>query len=312
MDDKLLASFMTVAECGSFTLAAEKLSVTQSALSRQIQSIEQTLGVSLFERMGKRIRISPEGEALRVRVNEVLIATKNLRLSAEELKKGEAGLIKVGACSQLIERYFPDFLKEWQALHPQVEIRLEEGGGAELNEKLQSGVVQLTINASSYARSPDVEGRPLCQLAVLAVGTVQHLKPSAAPVDIIDVAGEPVLLLNRRHVSREMFDAACRLNGLEPRVALESGSPHTLFSMAHSGVGIAVLPSSIRALRTDLVVRPISIEGRPIEFEISAIWSRHTPLPNFGHRFVEALARHITREQDIALDKDRAVVADGP
>ena len=95
MDDRLLASFMTVAECGSFTVSAEKLSVTQSALSRQIQSIEQTLGVELFERTGKKIRVSPEGEALRARINEVLIATKNLRLSAEELKKGEAGVLNL-------------------------------------------------------------------------------------------------------------------------------------------------------------------------------------------------------------------------
>jgi len=300
MDDRLLSSFMTVAECGSFTTAAEKLSITQSALSRQIQSIEQTLGVELFERIGKKIRVSPEGEALRSRINEVLIATKNLRLSAEELKKGEAGILKVGACSQLIERYFPDFLREWQSLHPRVEIRLEEGGGADLNAKLMSGVVQLTVNASSYARSPDVEAVPLCHLAVLAIGTPDHLQAGNAPIDIADVCAHPVLLLNRRHVSREMFDAACRLAGLDPRVALESGSPHTVFSMAQGGVGIAVLPSSIRALRTELTVRPMAIEGRPIEFEISAIWSRSTPLPAYGRRFVEALAAHIAREQDLA------------
>ena len=298
MDDRLLASFMTVAECGSFTVAAEKLSVTQSALSRQIQSIEQTLGVELFERTGKKIRVSPEGEALRARINEVLIATKNLRLSAEELKKGEAGVLKVGACSQLIERYFPSFLREWQELHPRVEIRLEEGGGAELNAKLMSGVVQLTVNASTYARSPDVEARPLCHLAVLAIGSADHLEASADPVDITDVCAHPVLLLNRRHVSREMYDAACRLSGLDPRIALESGSPHTIFSMAIGGVGIAILPSSIRALKTDLTVRPVAIDGHAIEFEISAIWSRSTPLPAYGRRFVAALAEHIAREQD--------------
>lgn len=298
MDDRLLQSFMTVAECGSFTIAADKLSITQSALSRQIKTVEQTLGVELFERNGKKIRVSPEGEALRTRINEVLIATKNLRLSAEELKKGEAGVLKVGACSQLIERYFPDFLREWQAEHPRVDIRLEEGGGADLDAKLMSGVVQLTINASSYARTPEVEAKPLCHLAVLAIGTPERIGTSGAPIDIAEVCAHPLLLLNRRHVSREMFDAACRLSGLDQRIALESGSPHTVFSMAIGNVGVAVLPSSIRALKTELTVRPIAIERRPVEFEISAIWSRSTPLPAYGRRFVEALAAHIAREQD--------------
>ena len=92
--------------------------------------------------------------------------------------------------------------------------------------------------------------------------------------------------------------AACRLSGLDPRIALESGSPHTIFSMAIGGVGIAILPSSIRALKTDLTVRPVAIDGHAIEFEISAIWSRSTPLPAYGRRFVAALAEHIAREQD--------------
>ena len=64
------------------------------------------------------------------------------------------------------------------------------------------------------------------------------------------------------------------------------------------GVGIAILPSSIRALKTDLTVRPVAIDGHAIEFEISAIWSRSTPLPAYGRRFVAALAEHIAREQD--------------
>jgi DNA-binding transcriptional LysR family regulator len=71
-----------------------------------------------------------------------------------------------------------------------------------------------------------------------------------------------------------------------------------VFSMAIGNVGVAVLPSSIRALKTNLTVRPIAIEGRPVEFEISAIWSRSTPLPAYGRRFVDALAAHIAREQD--------------
>lgn len=306
MDDRLLQSFLTVAECGSFTVAAEKLSITQSALSRQIQSIEQTLGIELFERIGKKIRVSPQGEALRARINEVLIATKNLRLSAEELKRGEAGVLKVGACSQLIERYFPDFLREWKAGHPRVDIRLEEGGGADLDARLMAGAVQLTINASAYARPPEVEARPLCHLAVLAIGAVDRLGTDGGPIDVAEVCAHPLLLLNRRHVSREMFDAACRLSGLEPRIALESGSPHTAFSMAAGGVGVAVLPSSIRALQTHLAVRPIAIEGRPIEFEISAIWSRVTPLPAYGRRFVEALAAHIAREQEPGGTADKS------
>lgn len=293
MDDRLLTSFMTVVECGSITIAAERLRITQSALSRQIQSIEQTLGVSLFERVGKKIRVSPEGESLRARINDVLIASRNLRVSAEGLKRGEAGMLRVGACAQLIERYFPDFLRRWRELFPAVEVRLEEGGGSELNAKLAEGLVHLTINASSFATSPGLDERRLGQLAILAIGNGDHLGADNAPIEVTEVARHPLLLLNRRHVSRTMFDAACRSFAVEPRVALESGSAHTLFSMAEAGVGVAVLPSSIRAIETELVIRPINVDGKPLEFEISAIWSKLQPLPTYGQKFVELLAEQI-------------------
>lgn len=293
MDDRLLVSFMTVVECGSITIAAERLRITQSALSRQIQSIEQTLGVSLFERIGKKIRVSSEGEALRARINDVLIASRNLKASAEGLRRGEAGMLRVGACSQLIERYFPEFLRSWHELYPAVEVRLEEGGGAELNTKLTEGLVHLTINASSYAAGPGLGERRLGQLSVLAIGRSDYLPAGANAVDVAEVARHPVLLLNRRHVSRTMFDAACRRFGVEPRIALESGSAHTLFSMAEGGVGVAVLPSSIRSIESDLTIRPMSVDGVPLEFEISAIWSKLSPLPSYGQKFVDLLARHI-------------------
>ncbi|WP_237153806.1 LysR family transcriptional regulator [Oryzibacter oryziterrae] len=297
MDDRLLQSFMTVVECGSVTVAAEKLRITQSALSRQIQSIEQTLGVSLFDRIGKKIRVSPEGEALRARINDVLIATRKLRASADGLRKGDAGVLRVGACSQLIERYFPLFLRRWREDYPAVEIRLEEGGGAELNARLSEGIVHLTINASSYAQSAEVDAVPLGRLEVQAVGSREFLDPSSEPISVEDVCVHPLLLLNRRHVSRSMLDAACRQYGLEPRVALESGSAHTLFSMAEGGVGVAVLPSSIRPYESDLVVRPIAVDGRSLDFEISAIWSRSAPLPAYGHKFVDMLSAHVADEQ---------------
>jgi LysR family cyn operon transcriptional activator len=293
MDDRLLTSFMTVVECGSITIAAERLRITQSALSRQIQSIEQTLGVSLFERIGKKIRVSAEGEALKTRINDVLIASRSLRASAEGLRRGDTGVLRVGACSQLIERYFPRLLRRWQELFPGVEVRLEEGGGAELNTKLNEGLVHLAVNASSYAAAPGLDERRLGELTLLAIGTPEHIAPANAPVEVSEVIRHPLLLLNRRHVSRSMFDTACRRLAVEPRVALESGSAHTLFLMAGSGVGVAVLPSSVPEVRSDLVARPIAIDDRPLGFEISAIWSKTSPLPAYGRRFVELLAEEI-------------------
>ena len=106
-----------------------------------------------------------------------------------------------------------------------------------------------------------------------------------------------ILTLNRRHASREVFDAACRLSGAIPRIVLEGTSPHTLFALAEGGNGVAVVPSSALLKGRDLVSRPITLRGEPVHFDICAMWDTRAPLPAYGRRFVEALRAHIMAEE---------------
>lgn len=301
MDIRNFTAFIAAAELMNMTRAAERLNVTQSALSRQIKSLEDYLGVKLFERAGRNVRLTAKGEALFSRINTVLVAERNLRALAEDLAQGETGVLKIGACSQLIERYLPDFLRNWRRQNPGVDIRLEDGGGPELAEKLRAGTVQLTISAAPSSPIEMFEMVRLGKLSFLAVATDDFLDDNCEPIELEDLVGLPILSLNKRHASREVFDAACRLTGAVPTIVLESYSPHTLFSMATGGNGIAVIPSSAQLSGTTLVRRPITLHGELIRFDICAMWNRRAPLPLYGRRFVEALGTHILEEETGAL-----------
>ena len=293
------AGFVLAAELTSITLAAERLNITQSALSRQIKALEDGLGVPLFEKNGRNVRLTAQGEALFARINSVVVAERGLRSFAGELAQSRAGLLKVGACSQLIERYFPPFLRQWTAQNPGIDIRLEDGGGPELAEKLRAGAVQVTISAAPSTAIEIFQARPLGKLAFLAVATPEFLPQGPGPIEIADLLTHPILTLNRRHASREVFDAACRLTGIVPSVVLESYSPHTLFSMAEGGNGVAVVPSSARVSGQALVSRPIALRGELIEFDICAMWDRRAALPDYAQRFVAGLAAHIATETQV-------------
>jgi DNA-binding transcriptional LysR family regulator len=299
MDIRNFTGFVMAAELMNITLAAQRLNVTQSALSRQIKGLEDYLGVKLFEKSGRNVRLTAKGEALFARINGVLIADKNLRTLADDLSQGETGILRIGACSQLIERYLPSFLKEWKAGNPGVNIRLEDGGGPELAEKLREGAIQLTISAAPSAPIDIFEMVSLGKLGFLAVATTEFLDNIQEPIEITALLALPILTLNKRHASREVFEAACRLSGETPSVILESYSPHTLFAMAAGGNGVAVVPSSAR-LQTPLVMRPITLRGELIHFDICAMWNSRSPLPSYGVRFVEALRLHILNEKDDA------------
>lgn len=306
MDIRFLNGFVTAAELGSITLAAEKLHISQSALSRQIQSLEETLGVDLFERVGKKIRLSPTGEALLSKINDVVVAGRTLKTSADGMRKDKGRVLKVGACSQVIERFFPTFLPVWSAAHPFVEIRLEEGGGAELHEKLREGAIQVALNASTYL-GDDVDGVKIGHLDIVAVGQETLIGATADPIDISDLCTVPLLLLGSRHASREMFDAACRLAGVVPTVALESASPHTVCSLAESGVGVAVVPAGAPLTRPGLRARPVVLGSRPLGFDLHAMWSRKEALPFHAQDFVSALGAHIGQPAEAFPEPARVV-----
>lgn len=297
MDIRNYAGFVAAAELTSITLAAERLGITQSALSRQIKNLEDALGVPLFEKNGRNIRLTAQGEILFSRINSVLVADRGLRSFAGELAQNRAGLLKIGACSQLIERYLPTFLKNWKIENPAIDIRLEDGGGPELAEKLRAGTIHLSISAKPSTPNDVFEVTRLGELAFLAVATPEFLPACPTPIEVSDLLASPILTLNKRHASREVFDAACRLSGEVPSVVLESYSPHTLFSMAEGGNGIAVVPSSARISSNMLVSRPIALRGELIQFEICAMWDGRAALPSYGQRFIQSLARHIAEDE---------------
>ena len=302
MDIRTYAGFAAVADLQSVTLAADRLNLTQSALSRQIKALEESLGIKLFEKAGRNLRLTPEGEAVLGRGNALLASERSLRSFADELKSDQAGLLRIGACSQLIERFLPSFLKDWVGHNPGIEIRLEDGGGPELAERLRAGSVHLTIAATPSTPIDAFETIRLGRLAFLAVALPEFLADFGRPIEMAELLVYPILTLNRRHASREVFDAACRLIGHPPSLVMESYSPHTLFAMAEGGNGVAVVPSSARVAGRSLVVRPIALNGEPVEFDICAMWDRRAPLPAYGLRFVEALGAHIRLEdaKDVA------------
>lgn len=293
MDIRTYAGFAAVAELGNVTRAAEGLNLTQSTLSRQIKALELSLGLKLFEKAGRTLRLTAEGEALYSRVNALLAAERGLRTFADDLKRDEAGLLKIGSCSQLIERYLPAFLKDWTRENPGIGIRIEDGGGPELAEKLMAGAINLTISAMPLRPVESFETLRLGSLAFVAVARRDLLEETGEPIEMADLLSHSILTQNHRHASREVFDAACRLIGEPAVVVMESYSPHTLFSMAEGGIGVAVVPSSARVTSPDLVVRPVALNGEPVVFDICAMWDRRAPLPAYGRRFVEALGSHI-------------------
>src|SRR5262245_32926483 len=145
MNLRHLHTFVTIADAGGVGRAAARLNLTQPTASRQIHALEAELGILLFDRIGRRFRLTSEGEDLLRRSRRLLADAESLGERASALKTGHTGVLRVGASPQAIESQLVDFLALYRRRHRGVEVQLVEDGAGRLPTRLERGDVQLAI-----------------------------------------------------------------------------------------------------------------------------------------------------------------------
>ena len=208
MELRHIRYFFAVADAGAFSRAAAQLHITQPALWRQVHDLEAELGVRLFERAGRRVRLTGEGESLLRRARELLAAAEQLGEHARALRGGEVGTLRVGGSPQAIQSILAPFLARYLKSRPQVEVHLIEEGGARLPALVERGDVDLAL--AILRGGERLARRLLTPMRVLAVVPLNHRLRRQATVDVSDLQNEPVLLLRPGFGTREMFDGRDR------------------------------------------------------------------------------------------------------
>lgn len=287
-----LRSFTTIVDTGTFASASARLHLSQPALSRQIDALERDLGVSLFERIGRRVRLTPEGEHLLANCRRVLTEVSALDEQARALTGGESGLLRIGAAPQAIEIFLANFLATFRVRFPLVDVHLTAAGAAQLRNLLSMGEVQIALLAGDDHHFRFQKLYPSCNLAVVPEG---HPLCRRGPVEISEFADETMLLLSADFASRVWFDAACKLAGIHPLVHLESSAPHTIIAMARAGHGIAIVPSTMPA-GDGMRARPIVHRGEPVGRWVVAAWDGGRFLAPYAAAFIRELSASVCKE----------------
>ena len=295
MDLRHARTFVAVAELGTVSKAAQQLRIAQPALSRQISRLERELGLKLFDRVGRRLMLTGEGEQLLGDCRTLLSCAMAVGERARQLQGGETGVLKVASSPQIIEGTMPEFLRRYAQRYPKVQVRLTEAiGWADTVRMLEHGEVQLGQNLMSAAgKDQRFASYPLEPIDLLAACRSTLTLGSDGRVEIAQLAPYPLLLLDNSYVFRRNFDAACRLAGLEPDIAYESRTPHALLAMAESGHGVAVIPSGLRTDRHRLRIVAVTYRGKPLREHLAIYWDKRRPLPRYATGFCAMLAAHM-------------------
>lgn len=245
MNSRQLQYAVMLSEIRNFSQVAEKLNITQPALSKQILSLESELGVKLFDRTTP-LTVTPAGQHFLQEATELLYKEDQLLRSMERFKSGEAGQLVIGVTPFRSSYLLPDVVKKFRAAFPHIQVKLQEAGSAVLRKEAAEGrfdfaVVNLPVDESVLDVIPLEPDR----LVLVIPQELTHLLPlpkEGQDIDFVVCKDLPFAVVQKTQEMRLLFEKLCATYNFHPNIAAEVVSLTTAWSMACAGVAATILP----------------------------------------------------------------------
>lgn len=268
---------VAVAEERSFTRAAERCRVVQSALSHQIKALEHELGVPLFARTSRRVEITVAGEAFLTQARASLDAAERAASEAAAANGQIRGSLTVGVIPTVTTIDIPAALGRFHRAHPVVRIRLRGGGSDEFIAAIGEGSMDVAVLGLPDSTPPrGVRTRVLAREKLLAVVSAEHPLAGRRRLRLTDLASEAFVDFPEGTPGRVPSDLAFRAAGVQREVAFEVMSTELMLALVRQGLVIALLSPAVIPAESDL--RTIPLVAGPTRIEYLA-WSDFNPTP---------------------------------
>jgi 5-methyltetrahydropteroyltriglutamate--homocysteine methyltransferase len=294
MDNRHLEYFVAIARHGGVRHAADELNVSPGNLSEQIKSLENELGVRLFDRGPRSLKLTQPGAAFLERAEQALLVLRTAREEMLDFVHLERGQLLVGALPGLGPFWLSRFLVAFLNRHPHVDLRLIERGSSMLLKLLASGEVHaacVLLSGEGDALPPGLSAHRLIVAPLAVVVSPQHPLARQSSVCLEQLADERLILTSPEETPRLIVGEAFRARGLEPKVCFEANDPITLVQLAAGGVGVGITGASIGRHHADKVVT-IPFEGASLMYSVCVAWAAergpHTRALDTFLRFVLA------------------------
>lgn len=237
-----IEGFLAACETGSFSRAAERMHMTQSAFSQLVRELEAGLDVKLFERTTRRLALTDAARAIAPRLAVAVSAIDGACREASAVNRLDCGHLLVAALPTLAVGPVTDVLADMKRVFPHVTATVLEGGNAELVEAVLDMRADIAICGTVAEPSPALVFEALFREPLVAVVRRGHALAAHDAISWTSLAGESLILLPARSTIRSQVDAAFHRHGLVCEPDYEVASPFTALAMARDGLGIAILP----------------------------------------------------------------------
>ena len=255
-----LRTFVEVVRTGSFTRAAEALSLSQPAVSVQIRALERSTGVQLLERRPRRLLLTEAGRILLRYARRVIRQETEFTAELTDLKSLHGGILRLGAGATpsifTLAALFAEYYQRW----PAVELRVQIGRTAELVSNVHKDALDLAIVSSDPGRE-GLDCRPIYTERCVAIAATGHPLALRDSVDIAEIAGQPLVMLPAESGFRRFLQESLQSHQIELSAAMELASLEAIKEVVRSGVLLSIVPETAargESASTGLTVLPIT------------------------------------------------------
>ena len=242
MNIRDLSYISAVARLGHFGKAAQACNVSQPALSTQIKKLEAELGVQIFERDNKSVRLTEVGQDIVGLANEALNVTERIRLTASAAKDPLSGHLKLGFIPTIAPYLVPHFVSQCGDTLPHLQVSFQE----DITERLVHGLELGTLDVAILATPPEdarLEAIPLYDEPFWVIFPKEHDLHAVKAIRVTDLPADELLLLSEGHCFRDQALDVCRLDAGPQMQTIRVSSLETLINMVAAGLGITLLPA---------------------------------------------------------------------
>lgn len=271
MELRHLRYFEAVARHSHVTRAAAELHIAQPALSKQISQLEQELGVALFDRVGRNVRLTEAGEALLPHARAVMAQVEAARAEMAERIGLSRGRATVGTPPTVGTQLLPEVLAAFNRRYPGIELRLHEAGVQTLLDLLETGLTDVAV-VTLPVEDEHLTVIPLFTEEMVVAVWRDHPLAARESVNIGELKDASWVLSPENYELRETTLKACQAAGFTPRVVLDGGETDTLLRFVAAGIGVALVPRLAVRNAHDIVA--LRVSDRDLQRTLGLVW-RH-------------------------------------
>ena len=279
-----LESFIQVARLRSFSAAAQQLHISQPAMSKRIQSLESHLSVSLFDRLGKRVRLTPAGELLVGKANAILDLSRDMERDVGNLAQTVSGRLSMATSHHIGLHRLSPVLQRFTQQYPEVELDIQFEDSEVAHKLVRAGDIELavvTLNPAGEQEQPDLETKTIWQDPLCFV----NAKPLPEVTSLGQLASLPCILPGPNTFTGRIVTERFASEGLVLNPALSTNYLETISMLVSVGVGWSVLPQTMTS-----ELQQLTPQCAPITRTLGCVTHSKRTLSNSASAFLQVLS----------------------